>query len=157
MKNNTEINNPDPETIPQMETELSLGEDAKNNEDEPVLAEFSPIAQKIILTKENMGHFDKPDLSGKFRGCCGDGLQIELLLDGELIRDARYTTDGCLATIAVAGMLTQMIKGKTLDVAQVIKSSALVKALGGLPRGHSHCANLAVKVLHLTIGNRMDE
>ncbi len=155
MKNNTEISDLHPVTNPQIETELIPVEDVKKDEDEPMLTAFSPTAQKIILSKENMGHFDAPDLCGKFRGCCGDGLQIELILDGELIKDARYTTDGCLATIAVAGMLTKMIKGKPLDMAQVIKSSALIEALGGLPRGHLHCANLAVKVLRLTIGNRL--
>jgi len=80
---------------------------------------------------------------------------MELLLDGDLIRDACFTTDGCSATIAVAGMLTRMIKGKTLDQAQKIEPKDIITALNGLPKGHLHCADLAVKALHHTIDSPM--
>jgi nitrogen fixation NifU-like protein len=81
---------------------------------------------------------------------------MELLLNGDLIQDARFTTDGCSATIAVAGMLTRMLKGKTLKEAYEIEPGALILALDGLPKGHLHCADLAVKTLHHTIGQSID-
>jgi len=111
------------------------------------LSEFGPVAQQIILSRENMGSFDHPDLHGKFRGCCGDSIQIGLLLDGELIEDARFLTDGCEATIACGGMLTRLIKGKTMLEAQELTPEVLIEALGGLPKAHVHCASLAVKTL----------
>ncbi len=126
------------------------------DEDEPELSDFTPIAQEIIKTQENIGYFDAPDLRGKFRGCCGDSIQIEILLDGEVIRDSRFTTDGCSATIAVGGMLTRMVKGKTLNQAREIDSIILIEALGGLPKGHLHCAELAVKALRQTIDNNRE-
>jgi Mrp family chromosome partitioning ATPase/NifU-like protein involved in Fe-S cluster formation len=122
------------------------------DEDEPALSAYTPIAQEIIRTRENMGKFETPDLSGGFRGCCGDSIHYELLLDGEIVRDARFTTDGCSATIAVGGMLTRMLKGKTLDYAREIDSITLIEALGGLLKGHLHCAELAIKALRETIG-----
>jgi Mrp family chromosome partitioning ATPase/NifU-like protein involved in Fe-S cluster formation len=130
-------------------------DDYNDAEEEPELEKYSPIAQKIILSQENVGYFANPDLSGEFRGCCGDSIHMELLLDGDLIQDACFTTDGCSATIAVAGMLTRMIKGKTLDQAQKIEPNDIITALNGLPKGHLHCADLAVKALHHTIDSPM--
>lgn len=127
-------------------------DDYDGEEAEPGLEEYSSVAQEIILSKENMGHFEDPDLSGEFRGCCGDSIKMELLLDEDFIRDARFATDGCSATIAVAGMLTRMVKGKTIEQAQKIEPAELIIALNGLPKGHLHCADLAVKTLHHTIG-----
>jgi len=130
-------------------SEVQKSDSADENESE--LSEFTPIAQEIIKTGENVGHFEAPDLFGEFRGCCGDSMQIEISMDGEVIRDAKFSTDGCSATYAVGGMLTRMIKGKTIDQARAIDSVALIEALGGLPKGHLHCAELAVKALRQTI------
>ncbi|MDY6846101.1 MAG: P-loop NTPase [Chloroflexota bacterium] len=121
------------------------------DENEPELSEFTPIAQEIIKTRENVGHFEAPDLRGGVRGCCGDSMHIEISMEGEVIRDAKFSTDGCFATYAVGGMLTRLIKGKTLEQARAIDSVALIEALGGLPKGHLHCAALAVKALRQTI------
>jgi len=131
-------------------SEVQKSDSADENEHE--LSEFTLIAREIIITRENMGHFEAPDISGEFRGCCGDSMQIEISMDGEIIGDAKFSTDGCSATYAVGGMLTRMIKGKTLDQARAIDSMALIEALGGLPKGHLHCAELAVKALRQTIG-----
>jgi nitrogen fixation NifU-like protein len=132
------------------DSKVQKGDLADENKSD--LSVFSPVAQEIIKTRENMGHFKAPDLRGEFSGCCGDSMQIEISLDGEIIHDAKFLTDGCSATYAVGGMLTRMIKGKTLDQAREIDSMALIEALGGLPKGHLHCAELAVKALHKTIG-----
>ena len=78
------------------------------------LSKYALVAQEIINTRENLGRLDKPNLSGRVRGCCGDSIQIDLRLDGNLIKDARFRTDGCSATIACGGMITRMIKGKML-------------------------------------------
>jgi Mrp family chromosome partitioning ATPase/NifU-like protein involved in Fe-S cluster formation len=116
-------------------------------EHSPELSEYGLVAQQIILSRENMGSFDQPDLHGKVRGCCGDSIQIELVVDGEVIKDARFLTDGCAATIACGGLLTRLIKGKTLTEAQELSPETLIKELGGLPKDHVHCASLAVKTL----------
>ena len=114
---------------------------------EPDFSEYSPVAQVIIKKRENYGNLNNPDLSGKFRGCCGDSMQIELQLDDGIIQQARFTTDGCSATIACGGMLTRMLIGKTLPQAREMKSSDLVVALNGLPKSHVHCAELAIRTL----------
>jgi len=124
---------------------------AEEKLDDPALTEYAPIAQEIIKTRENMGRLDEPDLCGRVRGCCGDSIQIELRLEGDVIQDACFQTDGCLATIACGGMITRMILGKTLTQALKLEPDALRKALGGLPSGHQHCANQVVNTLRTVI------
>ncbi len=121
------------------------------------ISEYSPIAQEIIRNRENMGSLAEPDLCGKVRGWCGDSIQIELRLDGDVIKQARFTTDGCSATVAVGGMLTRLIKNKTLDQAQNLSAEDIIEALGGLPKGHLHCAGLAVKTLQKTLQMKPDQ
>ena len=120
-------------------------------ERETDLSEYSSIAQEIIRDRENMGVLADPDLIGKVRGCCGDSIQIELRLNGEVIREARFITDGCSATVAVGGMITRLIINKTLDQAQEISSQDIIDGLAGLPKGHRHCADLAIKTLQKTL------
>jgi len=77
-----------------------------------------------------------------------------MVLDRDVIQDARYLTDGCYATMACGGMLTRMIKGMTLSEALNLNAEALIAALGGLPKGHIHCADLAVKTLLKVVQDR---
>ena len=120
-------------------------------ERETDLSEYSSIAQEIIRNRENLGVLADPDLIGKFSGCCGDSMQIELRLNGDIIREARFTTDGCSATVAVGGMITRLIINKTLDQAREISSQDIIDGLAGLPKGHLHCADLAIKTLQKTL------
>ena len=124
---------------------------AKEKLASPALSEYASAAQEIISTRENLGELENPDLSGRVRGCCGDSIQIDMYLDGDVIQDACFQTDGCSATIACGGMMTRMIKGKTVTQAFKLEPDALRKALGGLPNGHQHCANLAINTLRAVI------
>ncbi len=114
---------------------------------------FSPEARTLIESQENMGSLENPDARGWVRGKCGDSMQIDLRLAGNIIRQARYTTDGCHATIACGGMITRLTVEKTLSEAQLITPQDLLTALGGLPKDHEHCAELAVNTLHQAIKN----
>ena len=127
---------------------LDGADDLEQDED---LAIYSETAQKIILGRENMGRFEHPHLSGKVRGCCGDSMQIDLLIEGDMIKNACYSTDGCSATMACGGMLTRLLRGKTLAQAVELKPETLIHALGGLPKQHIHCANLAIKTMRATL------
>jgi NifU-like protein involved in Fe-S cluster formation len=60
----------------------------------------------LIESKENMGSLENPNGRGIVRGGCGDTMQIDLMLLGEVIKNAQFMTDGCGATIACGSMLT---------------------------------------------------
>ena len=112
---------------------------------------FSDVARQLIRRKENMGTFDQPDATGKFTGWCDDTMQIQFLLDGNIIQDAKFTTDGCGATIACGSMLTKMVKSMTLDQAMKISPDDLLEKLVSIPEDHEHCLSLAVTTLRKTV------
>ena len=114
---------------------------------------FSVKARQIIDRRESMGNLENPGARGFVRGWCGDSMQMDLWLDGDVIKEARYVTDGCGATIACGGMIVRLIRGKTLNEAQQITPEDLIAALEGLPEDHEHCAQLAVDTLRQTIRN----
>lgn len=108
---------------------------------------FSEKARRLIENRTNLGWLEKPDARGEMRGECGDHMQIDLGLDGEVIKEALFITDGCGATVACGSMVTSMAKGKTLIEAQQITPGSILAALDGLPKAHEHCAVLAVDTL----------
>ncbi len=95
----------------------------------------------------NVGSFDKDDDSvgtGMVGApACGDvmRLQIKVNADG-MIEDARFKTYGCGSAIASSSLVTEWVKGKTLDEALKIKNSEIAEELA-LPPVKIHCSILA--------------
>ncbi len=111
-------------------------------------------SKTVIAEYRNPNNFRKmksPDALGKLKGSCGDTVKITLSIENEIIKDACFWTDGCGASIACGNMLTNMIKGKTMEEASAITSTKLIEILGGIPKEHTHCATLAVNTLREAI------
>ena len=95
----------------------------------------------------NVGSFDKDDDSvgtGMVGApACGDvmKLQIKVNADG-MIEDARFKTSGCGSAIASSSLVTEWVKGKSLDEALQIKNSEIAEELA-LPPVKIHCSILA--------------
>lgn len=95
----------------------------------------------------NVGSFDKndSDVGTGMVGApaCGDvmKLQIKVGKDG-IITDARFKTYGCGSAIASSSLVTEWVKGRTLDEASMIKNSAIAEELA-LPPVKIHCSILA--------------
>lgn len=140
----------DIEQPPRINSQSNATTDEENNFN---LKPFSAKARELIESKENMGSLENPNGRGIVRGGCGDTMQIDLMLLGEVIKNAQFMTDGCGATIACGSMLTKLVISRTLSEAQRITPEVLLEALGGIPEGHEHCAELAVKTLHQAILN----
>ena len=102
----------------------------------------------------NAGEMKNPDAigeTGSFK--CGDTMKIYLKIEEDIIKDVRFQTYGCGAAIASSSMLTEMVKGKTLDEALKITNQDVADELGGLPPLKLHCSNLAADALHEAISN----
>ncbi len=102
----------------------------------------------------NVGEMDAPDAvgeTGSFK--CGDTMTLYLKVTDGIIEDVRFQTYGCGAAIASSSMLTEMVKGKTLDEAMEITNKDVADQLGGLPPLKLHCSNLAADALHNAIEN----
>lgn len=95
----------------------------------------------------NVGSFDKGDASvgtGLVGApACGDVMKLQIKVNSEgIIEDAKFKTFGCLSAIASSSLVTEWIKGKTLDSAKEIKNSDIAEELC-LPPVKIHCSVLA--------------
>ncbi len=114
-----------------------------------------------MYTEKVMDHFSNPRNVGEIKDAngvgevgnakCGDIMRIYLQVEDNIIKDVKFKTFGCGAAIATSSMVTEMVKGKTLEEAEEISNQAVAEALGGLPPAKMHCSNLAADALHEAI------
>lgn len=103
----------------------------------------------------NVGTFDKDDLSvgtGMVGApACGDVMRLQIKVNEQgVIEDARFKTYGCGSAIASSSLLTEWVKGKTLEEAQQIKNSEIAEELA-LPPVKVHCSVLAEDAIKAAI------
>jgi len=100
----------------------------------------------------NVGEIPDADGVGEIGNVsCGDIMKIFIKVEDDVIRDVKFQTFGCGSAIATSSMVTEMVKGKTLDEAEKITNKAVAEALDGLPPEKMHCSNLAADALHEAI------
>jgi nitrogen fixation NifU-like protein len=109
----------------------------------------------------NVGAFDKNDLSvgtGMVGApACGDVMRLQIKVnDSGVIEDARFKTYGCGSAIASSSLLTEWVKGKTLEEAQQIKNSDIAEELA-LPPVKVHCSVLAEDAIKAAIKDFSDK
>ena len=78
---------------------------------------------------------------------CGDVMKMFLKIENDIITDAKFKTFGCGAAVATSSMVTEMVKGRSIDEALKISNKAVAEALGGLPPVKMHCSVLAEEAL----------
>jgi len=123
----------------------------------------------MLYSKKVMQHFLKPKNIGKIKNAdgigkagnpvCGDVMVLYIKVGKrkkkgkkeEYIKDIKFETLGCAAAIAVSSMLTEMVKGKSLEEARKIDNKEIVKALGDLPKEKFHCSVLGKQALEAAI------
>ena len=84
---------------------------------------------------------------------CGDSTIIYLKVENDIIQDVKFETFGCAAAIASSSMLTEMIKGKTVEEAYKMTEEAVAEELGGLPEKKMHCSVIGVEAMRKAIEN----
>jgi nitrogen fixation NifU-like protein len=105
----------------------------------------------------NVGSFDKEDKTvgtGMVGApACGDVMKLQIKVNQlGVIEDARFKTYGCGSAIASSSLLTEWVKGKTLDEAQKIKNTDIAEELA-LPPVKVHCSVLAEDAIRAAIEN----
>ena len=94
----------------------------------------------------NVGSFEKGDetVGTGMVGApaCGDVMKLQIKVENGIIQDARFKTYGCGSAIASSSLVTEWIKGKTLDQATTIKNTQIAEELA-LPPVKIHCSILA--------------
>lgn len=100
----------------------------------------------------NMGKIENADGVGVVGNPnCGDVLKLYIKIKNNKISDIKFETLGCAAAIGVSSVLTEMVKGKTIEEALKVKNSDIVKELGGVPPIKIHCSVLGEQALKKSI------
>ncbi|MDI3540677.1 Iron-sulfur cluster assembly scaffold protein IscU [Koleobacter methoxysyntrophicus] len=113
---------------------------------------YSEKVMDHFSNPRNVGEIENPDGVGTVGNPqCGDIMKIFIKVENNIIKDIKFKTFGCGAAIATSSMVTEMVKGKTLDDALKVTNKAVAEALDGLPPVKMHCSNLAADALHAAI------
>jgi NifU-like protein involved in Fe-S cluster formation len=102
------------------------------------ISEFSERTLEYYKKKVNVGSIKDADVAFPHTGPCGDTIKLYLKINGNIIKDAKFEYFGCVASAASASVLTELIKGKTLEEAKKITEEDILKELGELPKSHLH-------------------
>jgi nitrogen fixation NifU-like protein len=106
------------------------------NYSEKVMDHFkNPRNVGVIVNADGIGHVGNP--------VCGDIMELYIKVKNNIIEDAKFKTFGCGAAIATSSIMTELVKGKTIEEALSVSNKAVVEALGGLPPVKLHCSVLA--------------
>jgi NifU-like protein involved in Fe-S cluster formation len=110
-----------------------------------------------MYSAQVLDHFQNPRNAGEIAGAdataeienpaCGDVLRLTVKAGAGRITQAQFKAKGCVAAIACGSALTELMVGKTLSEAQKLRREDVITAVGGLPQGSTHAAQLALDVL----------
>jgi nitrogen fixation NifU-like protein len=122
------------------------------------------IMKSTNYTEKVMDHFRHPRNQGHLLGedvgwgrvgnpVCGDLMDMYIRVQNDIIVDIKFETFGCGSAVATSSMITEMVKGKTLDEAYKVTRADVAEELDGLPPIKMHCSNLAADALKKAIDN----
>ena len=113
---------------------------------------YSEKVMEHFKNPRNVGEMEDPDGVGHVGNpVCGDIMELYIKVKDSIIIDAKFKTFGCGAAIATSSMVTEMVKGKSIEEALKISNKAVVEALDGLPPVKVHCSVLAEEALKSAI------
>ncbi|MFO8078275.1 MAG: Fe-S cluster assembly scaffold protein NifU [Thermoplasmatota archaeon] len=114
-----------------------------------------------MYSKKVMDHFQHPRNVGEIKEAdgvgkvgnpvCGDVMTLYITVENDRISDVKFKTFGCAAAIATSSMITELVKGKTIEEALAITKADVAGELDGLPPVKMHCSNLATGALQKAI------
>jgi len=118
----------------------------------------------MAYSEKVIDHYENPRNVGKFETddtigtgmvgapACGDVMKLQIKVEDGIITDARFKTYGCGSAIASSSLVTEWVKGKTLDEAFTIKNSQIAEELA-LPPVKIHCSILAEDAIKAAIND----
>jgi len=115
-------------------------------------------SEKVIDHYENPRNVGKMEIDGTVgtgmvgAPACGDVMKLQIKVKDGIITDAKFKTYGCGSAIASSSLVTEWVKGKTLEQAGSIKNSAIAEELA-LPPVKIHCSILAEDAIKAAIAD----
>ena len=119
------------------------------------MAEFGWYSDKVLehyQNPRNVGEIEDADGVGMVGNpTCGDIMKITIKVQDERIEDVKFKTFGCGAAIATSSMVTELVKGRTIEEALRVTNRDVADALDGLPPIKMHCSLLAEEAIRAAI------
>jgi nitrogen fixation NifU-like protein len=118
--------------------------------------QYSEKVLDHFMNPRNVGTIENPDATAtEGSPACGDQVTLYLKVNPEshIIEDIKFQSYGCASNIATGSIITEMAKGKTIDIAKDINWKEAASELDGLPPQKMHCSVLAVDTLRRAIKN----
>ena len=120
-------------------------------------------SEKVLDHYENPRNVGKMDITDPTVGtgmvgapACGDVMKLQIKVNGGVIEDAKFKTYGCGSAIASSSLLTEWVKGRTLEEVKDIKNTDIVEELN-LPPVKIHCSVLAEDAIKSAIKDYMNK
>jgi nitrogen fixation NifU-like protein len=111
-------------------------------------------------------HFENPRNAGVLEGAthraadtnpvCMDLMVISLRVNGQRVEEARFQAEGCPPTYAAGSILTERLRGMSVERAHTLTPESVVEWLGGVPPGKEHVAHLAISALKRALNSPLD-
>lgn len=115
---------------------------------------YSEKVMEHFMNPRNMGEIPNADGIGEVGNpVCGDLMTIYIKIEDNLISDIKFKTFGCGAAIATSSMVTELVKGKTIEKALKVTNKDVAEELDGLPPIKMHCSLLAEEGIKAAIEN----
>ena len=116
-----------------------------------------------MYSAQVLDHFQNPRNAGEIAGAdamaeienpaCGDVLRLTLKVNERRITAVRFKARGCVASVACASALTELLADRTIEEARSLRREAVIAAVGGLPQASTHAAQLALDALSAALNS----
>jgi len=116
--------------------------------------QYNEKVMDYFMHPRNMGEIANPDGAGRVGNPqCGDIMEMSIKVKDNIIEDVKFKTFGCGAAIASSSIVTELVKGKTIEEALKVTNTQVIDALGGLPAIKRHCSVLGEEAIKAAIND----
>jgi nitrogen fixation protein NifU and related proteins len=115
-----------------------------------VSSAYSAVVLEHFRRPRNRGTLAEPTMTQEgVNPLCGDRVKIELRIEGNTVREARFSANACAICVASASILTELVQGALLDDVETLSVDDLVGSLKAeIPPARVQCVRLPLTVLH---------